>query len=151
MPLLTGLVILFAYTTFFSAYTNIDQEVLSTLNNEDIVQIEQRHSALWASHFFDHYAVVTPIEAAAETADGQPVFIDEPNTRYAWVLTTYMDELGIAYEQFGNPSQLPETEVILLLSYPDHSLESIQEIYPAAQCSPLSAVSIFRAMRCELK
>lgn len=149
-PIAIGILIVYANINFFVTYQEVADAVSETLVQENIHRIEQEHSALWASHFLEHYVVVEVIQALEKDPAGVlPILLDLENTRYPWVLQVYLETFETPFAEFASVDQIHHDAAIVLLSYPQRSLEMIRTRYPETTCVPLTnRISLYRAMTC---
>ncbi len=140
----------YLYGNFFSIYQTIDNEISTNLVSENIKQVENYDSTLWASHFLDHYAVLPVIQQAITYSDEFPILLDLENTRFSFTIEEYLKGYEVAYQTFNAPSEITVSQAYIIVSYPNTSLTNIQDTLPGAKCELIeNEISIYRALQCQ--
>jgi hypothetical protein len=147
-----SLIFIIANIIFGVTYQDIKSEIKQYLIAQEFDYVEFRDNRMWASHFLEYYRVMDLIDFIEESEGFYLVYLDKNNTRYSWVVSTYFDCFGIDYIEFEESKEIEGNKVLMVMSYPDRSLEDIYIYYPESSCyNPSNVLSLYQARLCDIK
>lgn len=150
-PVIITSLLLVANGIFVSTYQQINKEIFTNLAEQKFDYVKYDDKRIWASHFLEHYQILPLIQTIQDAEDQSLVLLDVDNTRYEWVMTTYLEVFGISYQFLHKPLASTVPEALLIMSYPARSIDMLKELYPKSECRPLvDELSIYRVMHCQL-
>lgn len=148
-PVIITSLLLVANGIFVSTYQQINNEIFTNLAEQKFNYVEYDDKRIWASHFLEHYHILPLIQTIQDAEDQPLVLLDLDNTRYEWVMTTYLEAFGISCQVLHNSLAGTGEEALLIMSYPNRSIDRLKELYPSIECRPLvDELSIYRVMHC---
>lgn len=137
---------------FVSSYYDIENEIKTNLIEEKFEYVEYRDNRMWASHYLEHYQVMPIIRVIEELPNVNLVLVDKENTRYEWVITTYLGIFNVPYQEYDSYKSDQRSEIQLVMSYPGQSFKKIYDNNPVFKCYDLLDLpSIYQIYTCDLR